>query len=153
MKKIVAIFSIVLLIFIVMAGCSNKVDEKMCKIEICDSNNNIVAKLENQSQVDVAEFFNEENWTASNNSTDSLIAEYVISVYQEKTKTVIKAENNDGYEKIMEYVTFENSDIVKVSIGGDVVGNIVPDDVLDEYYIASSDFFSKTEKLIAVESV
>lgn len=51
--------SALLLIFFVMAGCSSQVDEKLCRIEIVDSNNNIVAKLENQSQSNISEFFNE----------------------------------------------------------------------------------------------
>lgn len=87
-----------------------------------------------------------------NVSSDNLVVKYVISVYQEKTKTVINTKNDD-YEKIIEYVIFENSDVVKVSIGGDIVGSdIVPDNALDEYYIASSDFFAKIENNLIVKS-
>lgn len=153
MRKIISLFSILILICIAITGCSKQADEKLCRIEIADSDNNIAAKLENQSQSDITEFFDESDWKETNDiSFDNLVTEYVISVYQEKTKTVIKTENDDEYEKIMEYITFENSDIVKVSISGDVVGDIVPDDILDEYYIASSDFFSKINNAVSIET-
>lgn len=153
MKKIISLFGILVLIFIAITGCSKQANEKLCRIEIADSNNNIVAKLENQSQTDVTEFFDESNWTETNISADHLVTEYVISVYQEKTKTVIKTENDGEYEKIMEYVTFENSDIVKVLVGGDVVEGIVSDELLEEYYVASIDFFSKINNAVSMKSV
>lgn len=152
MRKIVSLFSILALVCIVITGCNKQVDEKLCRIEIADSNHNIVAKLENQSQSDVTGFFDESDWKETNISTDNLIPEYIISVYQEKTKTVIQTENAGEYEKIMEYVTFENTDVIKVSIGGDVVGDIVSDDILDEYYTASSDFFSKIKAAVSIET-
>lgn len=154
MKKIISLFGIFVLVFIAMAGCSKVTDEKLCSIEITDSNQNIIVVLENQSQSDITEFFDESDWKEANNiSLGNLVAEYVISVYQEKTNTVIKSGSDNEYIRIMEYVTFENSDIVKVSIGGDVVGGTVPDDVLDEYYIASSDFFLKINNATSKKTV
>lgn len=149
MKRIVSLLGVLVLVLIAITGCSKAVDEKLCRIEISDSNYNIITVLENQSQSDVSKFFDESNWKETENSTDNLVSEYVITVYQEKTETVIKADDNDEYIKIMEYVTFENSDIVKVLVGGDVVKGIVSDKFLEEYYIASSDFFLEINNAVS----
>ncbi len=81
----------------------------------------------------------------------------MVSVYQERTKTVIKNESDDEYIKIMEYVIFENSEVVKVSIGGDLVNGSASKELLDEYledyYLASSDFFSKINNIVSTKVI
>ena len=151
MKKIISFLAILILVFIAMAGCGKTVDEKLCRIEIADSNYNVITVLEKQSQLDVSKFFNESDWKETEKATDNLVSKYVITVYQEKTETVIKADSNDEYIKIMEYVTFENSDIVKVLVSGDIVKGIVSDEFLEEYYIASSDFFSEINNAVSMK--
>lgn len=151
MKKIISLLGILVLVFTAMTGCGKAVDEKLCRIEIADSNYNVITVLEKQSQSDVSKFFNESDWKETEKATDNLVSKYVITVYQEKTETVIKADSNDEYIKIMEYVTFENSDIVKVLIGGDIVKGIVSDELLEEYYIASSDFFSEISNAVSMK--
>ncbi|MDE5983915.1 MAG: hypothetical protein K2H13_01500 [Eubacterium sp.] len=152
MKKSVSLFIVFTLVVIALTGCGRAADEKLCRIEIADSNQNVISIMENQSQSDISEIFDETKWKESEKPIDNLATEYVISVYQAKTKTVIKTDADD-YEKIMEYVIFENSEIVKVSIGGDVVNGMVPDELFDEYYIASSDFFSKINDIVTMKAI
>lgn len=152
MKKLISLFGIVLMLFTVISGCSKTVDEKLCRIEISDSKNNVIAVLENQSQADVTDFFDDAKWMETQPPADRLSTEYIVSVYQEKTKTVVKTANDDEYEKIMEYETFKDSDIVKVSIGGDIVNGIISDEFLDGYYVASSEFFSKVNHTVSLKA-
>ncbi|MDE6471205.1 MAG: hypothetical protein K2L19_09325 [Eubacterium sp.] len=152
MKKSVSLFIVFTLVVIALTGCGRAADEKLCRIEIVDSNQNVISIMENQSQSDISEFFDETQWKESEKPIDNPVTKYVISVYQEKTKTVVKTDSDD-YEKIMEYVIFENSEIVKVSIGGDVVNGMVPDELFDEYYIASSDFFSRINDIAATNTI
>lgn len=152
MQKIVSLVSILIFIFLAMTGCSKASDEKMCQIEIADSNNTVIAKLENQSQADVSEFLDESTWKQTQTAAENLTAKYVISVYQEKTKTVIQTDS-DKYEKIMEYVIYKNSDIVKVSIGEDTVNGMISGNLLTEYYIASPDFFSEVDSIVSNKQI
>lgn len=157
MKKLIGIFGILILLFTALTGCSKAEQLKLCRIEIADKNQNVLTILENQSQSDINELFNEDSWTAIEKPNDKLASEYVISVYQEKTKTVIETDSDNEYIKIMEYVTFENSEIVKVSIGKDLINGPASDKLLDEcledYYIASSDFFSKIHNLVSEKTI
>lgn len=157
MKKLISLFGIMIISIIMMIGCSRAENSKLCRIEIADKNQNIVAVLENQSQSDVSVLFDETDWKEIEKPTEKLAAEYVVSVYQERTKTVIKNESDDEYIKIMEYVTFENSEVVKVSIGGDLVNGSASKELLDEYledyYLASSDFFSKINNIISAKMI
>lgn len=152
MKKIMSLVSILIFVFLAITGCSKASDEKMCQIEIADSNNTVIAKLENQSQSDVSEFLDESGWKQTQMAAENLTAKYVISVYQEKTKTVIKTDS-DEYEKIMEYVIYKNSDIVKVSIGEDAVNGMISGNLLTEYYIASPDFFSEVDSIVSNKQI
>ncbi len=156
MKKLISLFGIIVLIFAAMTGCSKAEHLKLCRIEIADKNQNVAAVLENQSQADVSALLDESGWEEIDKPTDKLVTEYVISVYQARTKTVVGTDN-DEYIKIMEYETFEDSDIVKVSIGGDLVNSPVSGELLDEYlenyYIASSDFFSKINNVVSTKAV
>ena len=47
MKKIISFLAILVLVFIAMTGCGKTVDEKLCRIEIADSNYNVITVLEN----------------------------------------------------------------------------------------------------------
>lgn len=157
MKKLISLFGIMIISIIMMIGCSRAENLKLCRIEIADKNQNIVAVLENQSQLDVSVLFDESDWKEIEKPTEKLAAEYMVSVYQERTKTVIKNESDDEYIKIMEYVTFENSEVVKLSIGRDLVNGSASMELLDEYledyYLASSDFFSKINNIVSTKVI
>lgn len=153
MKKLVSLFGIVAISIIVITGCSRAENLKLCRIEIADKNQNMVAVLENQSQADVSDLLDEIGWKEIEKPTDKLEKEYIVSVYQRRTKTVIKTDNDDEYIKIMEYVTFENSDVVKVSIGEDLVIGSSANEYLEDYYIASSDFFSKINNVVSTKII
>ena len=59
----------------------------MCRIEIRNENSTDVITLEQQSQADVDDFFDEDEWTECENFDEKLVSEYVIELYQEKTHT------------------------------------------------------------------
>ncbi|MDE6131818.1 MAG: hypothetical protein K2G04_00370 [Oscillospiraceae bacterium] len=150
MKKILLSCLLTAILSVLLAGCAKEdtVGEKLCRIEVSDAlEHSRVAVLEQQSQSDVSAFFDENNWTEITENSVDLTPKYVISLYQEKTPTVIKSKNDEPYEKIMEYTTYENSETVKVSIGGDVVNNAISDEFLSGYYIGSDKFFSALSDL------
>ncbi|MBD5144700.1 MAG: hypothetical protein HDT21_02080 [Ruminococcus sp.] len=151
MKKILLLCVLTAILSVLLTGCTKEdaVGEKLCRIEILNAaEHDSVTVLEQQRQADVSEFFDENNWTETAGSSGELTPQYVISLYQEKTPTVIKEENGEPYEKIMEYVTYENSETVKVSIGGDLVNGFVSDEFLTGYYIGSEKFFSSLNEAL-----
>lgn len=143
MKKMLFLCVFAVVLSVLLTGCDNKKGEKLCRIEISDAaGHSQVAVLEQQSQSDITEFFDEDNWADSSVPSGDTVPQYIITLYQEKTPTVIKRENDEPYEKIMEYVTYENSKTVKAAIGGDVVQGNVSEDFLSAYYLGSDKFFS-----------
>lgn len=149
MKKILLSCVLTVILSVLLTGCTKEdaVGEKLCRIEISNAaEHSSIAVLEQQRQADVSEFFDENNWTKTAENGGELIPKYVISLYQEKTPTIIKQENDEPYEKIIEYVTYENSETVKVSIGGDLVNGVVSDEFISGYYVGSEKFFSALNK-------
>lgn len=90
----------ILLIVCLLTGCGNKT-EKMCRIEIRNENSTDVITLEQQSQADVDDFFDEDEWTECENFDEKLVSEYVIELYQEKTHTRVQPDKENTYEKVM----------------------------------------------------
>lgn len=135
---------VLVLLFMVcfLTGCGNKA-EKMCRIEIRDENGTDVITLEKQSQADVNDFFDEEEWVEYGSFDEKLVPEYVIDLYQEKTSAMVQSDKENTYEKIMEYTTYKDSDIVKVIIGKDAIksGGASEED-LTFYYKGTEQFFS-----------
>lgn len=138
----------ILLIVCLLTGCGNKT-EKMCRIEIRNENNTDVITLEQQSQADVDDFFDEDEWNECENFDEKLVSEYVIELYQEKTHTRVQPDKENTYEKIMEYTTYKDSDIVKVVISKDAIksGGVSEED-LTFYYKGSEHFFSALNNVL-----
>ena len=138
----------ILLIVCLLTGCGNKT-EKMYRIEIRNENNTDVITLEQQSQTDVDDFFDEDEWNECENFDEKLVSEYVIELYQEKTHTRVQPDKENTYEKIMEYTTYKDSDIVKVVISKDAIksGGVSEED-LTFYYKGSEHFFSALNNVL-----
>ena len=121
----------------------------MCRIEIRNENNTDVITLEQQSQTDVDDFFDEDEWNECENFDEKLVSEYVIELYQEKTHTRVQPDKENTYEKIMEYTTYKDSDIVKVVISKDAIksGGVSEED-LTFYYKGSEHFFSALNNVL-----
>lgn len=138
----------ILLIVCLLTGCGNKT-EKMCRIEIRNENSTDVITLEQQSQADVDDFFDEDEWTECENFDEKLVSEYVIELYQEKTHTRVQPDKENTYEKVMEYTTYKDSDIVKVVISKDAIksGGVSEED-LTFYYKGSEQFFSALNNVL-----
>lgn len=138
----------ILLIVSLLTACGNKT-EKMCRIEIRNENSTDVITLEELSQADVDDFFDEDEWTEYENFDEKLVSEYVIELYQEKTHTRMQSDKENTYEKIMEYTTYKDSDIVKVVISKDTIksGGVSEGD-LTFYYKGSEKFFSAIKNVL-----
>lgn len=125
-----------------LTGCAGE-REKLCRIEIHKGDSTDVILLEQQSQADTAAFFDEDQWTECELSDENLVPEYRIELYQESTPSVVRRQKEDSYEKITEYTTYEDSDIVKVTISGELIKNIqISEEYLTLYYRGSEDFFT-----------
>ena len=108
MKKNLLLLIFSLIFAVLLTGCTKEdtVGEKLCRIEISDAlDHSSVAVLDRQSQADVSELFDENNWIEAAENSGSSTPQYVIALYQEKTPTAVKSENDEPYEKIMEYTT------------------------------------------------
>ena len=114
-----------------------------------NTNSTDVITLDQQSQTDVDDFFDEHEWTECENFDEKLVSEYVIELYQEKTHTRVQPDKENTYEKIMEYITYKDSDIVKVVISKDTIksGGVSEED-LTFYYKGSEQFFSALNNVL-----
>lgn len=135
-----------------LAGCEQMADKnvnaKLSRIEIQNPDGTSVATLDKQSQSDVIDLFDNEEWNLCVDSDKTLVPKYIIELYQEKTHTVIKSGDSDEYEKIMTYTVYEDSDIVKVRISQDTAKvPLVSEEDLTFYYIGSKDFFAALENM------
>lgn len=151
MKRSIFLSGLAVILSLLLTGCANnaQVSEKLCRIEIANAEKqNDVTVLESQRQSDVSEFFDENNWTEAAETSGTLTPQYVILLYQKKTPTVIKSENDEPYEKIMEYTTYENSETVKVSVSGDLVNGTISDEFLSGYYVGSEKFLSALQNAL-----
>lgn len=137
-----AVWFILLSIICLLTGCGNET-EKMCRIEIQSVDNTCITALEQQTQADIVNFFDEEHWIECEGTDEDLVPEYTINLYQEKTHTLIQEEKEDAYEKIMEYTIYKDSDIVKMTISQAAIkSGLISEDNLTMYYIGSKNFFT-----------
>ncbi|MDE6015476.1 MAG: hypothetical protein K2H41_07260 [Acetatifactor sp.] len=135
-----------------LAGCganTNKdVSTKLARIEIQNPNGTNVATLDKQSQSDVIDFFDDEEWNLCTDFDKTLTPKYIIELYQEKTPTVIKSGNSNDYEKILTYTVYEDSNVVMVRVSQDTAKvPLVSEETLTFYYIGSEDFFAALENV------
>lgn len=169
MKKL--IWFILLVLCFLLIGCGQEEEvEKLCKLEIMDEETStIIRTIEFMTQSDVAEFFDEEEWETGDVEIieeeetheietkieqSELIPEYRIIVYQEKTKTLFSLDDNEEYEKIMEYLTYQESDIVKETIETDAVKNMKLPGAFSSYYFHGTEkFFENLWRAVSKEEV
>jgi len=162
MKRLSMILAGALLVCSLLTGCGNQDDhEKMCRLEIISTDDLAVIKtLDNITQEEAAAFLDVDHDmdidkvdmaginVSNNEMTDAgLIPEYRIVLYQEKTKTMIKS--NDEYGEILEFITYKDSDCVRMNISVDAGEDIeVPDDFISVYYEGTDVFFDNLNKAI-----
>ena len=158
MKKV---YLFLLLITIcTLTGCGLRIeakedkDEKLYRIEIQDADGTNIVTLEEQSEM--GDFFVDDDgkWnTAITYSDEGLTPQYTINVYQQKTPTVIPAEEADAYERILIYTTYENSDLVKVVIDDNAIHGmtygVISEDNLTFYHKGTEEFFSALNNAIS----
>lgn len=146
MKNAFGIILLSMLCF--LTGCGSET-EKMCRIEIQGADNTYVAALDQQTQADVDSFFDEDQWIECEDVGENLVPEYVISLYQEKTHTLISTEKEDTYEKIMEYTIYKDSDIVKMTVSQDAIkSGLIAEEDLTMYCMGSEKFFTSINNVV-----
>ncbi|MEZ3453755.1 MAG: hypothetical protein K1W17_05235 [Oscillospiraceae bacterium] len=149
MKKALFLCVVAVILSALLTSCGSQKGKKLCSIEVSDAAEHIrVAVLVQQDQSDITGFFDEENWTETAEPEIEAVPQYIITLYQEKTPSVIKQENDEAYEKIMEYVTYENSKTIKISVNQDLVHSAVSDEFLSVYCVGSEKFFSNLSDLL-----
>ena len=162
MKRVYLFF--VFITICTLTGCGLRVEanedkmEKLYRIEIQDVDGTNIVTLEELSNKEMVRFFDDEDgkWnTALTYSDEGLTSQYIINVYQEKTQTVIQAEDGDAYEKVLTYTIFEDSDIVKVVVDDNTIHGVtygISEDVLTFYYKGTEEFFSALNEAISNEN-
>ena len=132
--------------------------EKLYRIEIQDADGANIVTLEELSNKEMVHFFDDEDgkWNSElTYSDEGLTPQYIINVYQEKTQTVIQAEDGDAYEKVLTYTVYEDSDIVKVVVDDNTIHGVtygISEDILTFYYKGTEEFFSALNDAISDEN-
>ena len=97
----------ILLIVCLLTGCGNKT-EKMCRIEIRNENSTDVITLEQQSQADVDDFFDEDEWTECENFDEKLLCNRVRQYFQRSKKPSAKIEQMVSHVSYFEYIVTDS---------------------------------------------
>lgn len=173
MKNLLKVLVCMMTICVLLAGCgSEEESDKLCRIEVLSGEDGTVLKImENMTQDEAAAFLDvQQEMNISGVSLDilgfdvaqhdsgeirseeGLAPEYRIILYQEKTKTVIQS-GDDTYQKIMEYVTYKDSDLVKMIICGDVAEDVeLKEEFLTVYYNGTDIFFANLREALNEEA-
>lgn len=152
--KRVTICAVLLVLLLSLAGCGASVTggEKLCRIEIEDLSGVLdTAVVKDLSQEEVVEFFHDDNWGRTENvDPETLTPRYAVAVYQDATKTVLGDDDSEPL-KIMEYVTYEDTDVVKCIIGEAFLPQEIVENYLEHYSVAPAEFFATLDRLISPE--
>lgn len=171
MKNLVRVLSAVLMAGVLLTGCGRKSDsEKMCRMEIISEEEQTVIKsiydmtqdevaafLDIDHELDISGFsldipgFDIAKYESSDNYVPEgeLVPEYRIILYQEKTETLVKSGDSDEYGKIMEYVTYRDSDVIKMIICSDEIESVeFPEELLTVYFDGTDKFFSNLQEVL-----
>ncbi len=167
MKK--RVWFVLLTLCFLLIGCEREEElEKLCRIEIIEEDTSTIIKvMDFMTQMDVSDFLDEDEWgiqTEGNMSEEEiheietqveqseLIPEYRIILYQEKTKTLISLDNDEEYEKIMEYITYEDSEVVKAIVESDARKNMgLSDEFFSYYFEGTEEFFENLQEVVSKE--
>lgn len=150
MKKLLS-FALLAVLALSLAGCRVSEDAvKLCRIEITDlTGTHDPVTLAELSQKEVNTFLGAEDW--ENTETDApagLTPQYRIEVYQDPTKTATQLEDTRPL-KILEYVTYQDTDVVKCTVGGDILPEEIVEGFLEQYSVAPPTFFASLNAAMA----
>jgi len=150
MKRVIAVLLAALLLS--LAGCAGPDEEaaKLCRIEITDlTGEHAPAVLEDLSQEEAGAFLFEGDWDQTEPApAEGLTPRYVVSVYQDATRTVL-GENDGELLKILEYVTYEDTDLVKCTVGADFLPEKLVEGFLEVYDTAPPEFFAALNEALS----
>ena len=135
-----------------LAGCGASGEEalKLCRVEITDlTGAHDPVTLAELSQEELNEFLGAADW--ENEEVDApagLTPQYQVEVYQDTTKTVL-GEDAPEPLKILEYMTYTDTDVVKCTVAGDILPEEVVKGFLEYYSIAPPTFFASLNEAMA----
>lgn len=145
MKKQGIIFALLGALMLSLAGCRGSDGEelKLYRIEITDlTGAQEPVVLEGLTQTDMNGFLYEGDWENTETVDPSgLVPQYHIEIYQDATQTVL-GEDAPEPLKILEYVTYQDTDLVKCTIGADFLPKQLVEGFLEIYDTAPQSFFT-----------
>lgn len=155
MKKALHEFLALIAVIFVFAGCSANESEsvngkeKQCRIEIISADNNqLLAVIDDQKTI--KSLLNFDKWEETEQSTEVLVPEYNLAVYQEKTLLYGQDPDEEReYEIIEQITTYKNSSYTEVAISGNVIKGLkIPEEFLTLYYTMADSIRTKLQKVI-----
>lgn len=151
MKKLIALI-LTAALALCFAGCRTADGEalKLCRIEITDlTGAHDPVTLPELSQEEVNDFLGTADW--ENKETDApagLTPQYKIEVWQDAAKTVLGDDAPEAL-KILEYVTYADTDVVKCTVAGDILPEELVENFLEHYSVAPPAFFASLDAAMA----
>lgn len=144
------VLAAVLALCLVGCGASDGEALKLCRIEITDlTGAHDPVTLAELSQEDLNDFLGAADWEGwETDAPDGLTPQYWVEVYQDATKTVLGEDAPEAL-KILEYVTYMNTDVVKCTVAGDILPEEVVKGFLKHYSIAPPTFFAALNEAMA----
>ena len=148
---------VAIIIFVLfLTGCSfnspqnsNEDMKKQSKIEIYSVQDETLLKtIDDQDTIN--DLLETNNWEEAETVSDSLVPEYILLIYQEKTLLLGQdsAEKRD-YELVETIITFQNSPYIKDVISSEVIkGAIIPENIMTFYYVMPDDTVKELYKLL-----
>lgn len=153
MKKL-GVLMVLAALLLSFAGCGVSDGEalKLCRIEITDlSGQREPVTLDGLSQEEVNDFLCVKDWGDGEAAAPERQAPaYRVAVYQDPTKTAAQLEDTQPL-KILEYETYEGTDTVKCTIGGEILPKEVVEGFLENYTVAPRAFFDALEQAVGAE--
>lgn len=153
MKKL-SVFVLLAALVLGLAGCGVSDGEplKLCRVEITDlSGQREPVTLEGLSREELNGFLCAEDWGDGEAAAPAGQAPaYRVEVYQDPTKTATQLEDTQPL-KILEYVTYEGTDVVKCVVGGEILPQEIVEEFLEHYTVAPRGFFDALEQALAAE--
>lgn len=153
MKKL-GVLMVAATLLLSFAGCGASDGEalKLCRIEITDlSGQREPVTLDGLSQEEVNDFLCVKDWGDGEAAApEGQAPAYCVEVYQDPTKTAVQLEDTQPL-KILEYVTYEGTDVVKCIVGGEILPQEIVEDFLENYIVAPQAFFDALEQALGGE--
>ncbi len=145
MKQRISIVALLAVFLLSLTACRVVVGEeaKLYRVEITDlTGEHAPVTLEGLTQADMSGFLYEEDWNHEESpDVSGLIPQYHVEIYQDATKTALGKDAPEPL-KIIEYVTYQDTDLIKCTIGAEFLPKQLVEGFLEIYDAAPPEFFA-----------